>query len=48
YLGFLHPNLTSDFENSPNEQSALFVLPLSAVSTLNTHALKFVLLKALQ
>ncbi|GAA8657014.1 GTPase ObgE [Helicobacter pylori] len=48
YLGFLHPNLTSDFENNPNEKSALFVLPLSAVSALNTHALKFVLLKALQ
>lgn len=47
YLGFLHPHLTNDFENNPNEQSALFVLPLSAVSALNVHALKFVLLEAL-
>ncbi len=47
YLGFLHPHLTSDFENNPDEKSALFVLPLSAVSALNTHALKFVLLEAL-
>ncbi|GAA9830093.1 GTPase ObgE [Helicobacter pylori] len=47
YLGFLHPHLTNDFENNPDEKSALFVLPLSAVSALNTHALKFVLLEAL-
>ncbi|GAA8068129.1 GTPase ObgE [Helicobacter pylori] len=47
YLGFLHPHLTNDFENNPNEKSALFVLPLSAVSALNVHALKFVLLEAL-
>ncbi|GAA7889236.1 GTPase ObgE [Helicobacter pylori] len=47
YLGFLHPHLTSDFENNPDEKSALFVLPLSAVSALNAHALKFVLLEAL-
>lgn len=47
YLGFLHPHLTNDFENNPDEKSALFVLPLSTVSALNVHALKFVLLEAL-
>ncbi|WP_104748033.1 GTPase ObgE [Helicobacter cetorum] len=45
YLGFLHPILINEFENK--EKSALFVLPLSAVSALNSHALKFVLSKTL-